>query len=81
MREHGARAAARLPALRRPPAARAELGRGEGYDYPHDHPGTSPRRSCCPTDVEGARFYEPDEAEAELRERLEEIRRARGRDP
>jgi hypothetical protein len=29
--------------------------------------------------VEGARFYTPDEAEAALRERLEEIRRARGR--
>jgi hypothetical protein len=27
----------------------------------------------------GKRFYEPDEAEALLRERLEQIRRARGR--
>jgi hypothetical protein len=27
----------------------------------------------------GARFYEPDDAEAELRERLAELRRARGR--
>jgi hypothetical protein len=30
--------------------------------------------------VEGSRFYEPGEAEAELARRLEEIRRARGRD-
>ena len=29
--------------------------------------------------VVGARFYSPDDAEAALRERLEEIRRARGR--
>jgi hypothetical protein len=28
----------------------------------------------------GARFYDPDEAEAGLRRRLEEIRRARGRE-
>ena len=27
----------------------------------------------------GQRFYEPDDAEAALRKRLEEIRRARGR--
>jgi hypothetical protein len=27
----------------------------------------------------GQRFYEPDEAEAALRERLEEVRRGRGR--
>jgi len=27
----------------------------------------------------GARFYEPDEAEAELQARLQEIRQARGR--
>jgi hypothetical protein len=27
----------------------------------------------------GRRFYDPDDAEAELRERLERIRRARGR--
>ena len=32
-----------------------------------------------PDDVVGARFYSPDDAEAALRERLEEIRRARGR--
>ncbi len=37
-------------------------------------------RSCCRTASSGERFYRPDEAEAALRERLEEIRRARGRD-
>jgi hypothetical protein len=32
-----------------------------------------------PDRLVGERFYAPDEAEAALRERLEEIRRARGR--
>jgi hypothetical protein len=32
-----------------------------------------------PDPVIGERFYEPDDAEALLRARLEEIRRARGR--
>ena len=32
-----------------------------------------------PDAVAGARFYDPGEAEAALRARLEEIRRARGR--
>jgi hypothetical protein len=32
-----------------------------------------------PESAIGRRLYEPDEAEAELRARLEEIRRARGR--
>jgi hypothetical protein len=32
-----------------------------------------------PDSAIGRRFYEPDEAEALLRERLDEIRRARGR--
>ena len=40
---------------------------------------TSRRRSSCPTARSAARFYEPDDAEAALREQLEEIRRARGR--
>jgi hypothetical protein len=31
-----------------------------------------------PPGLEGTRFYEPDEAEAALAARLEEIRRARG---
>jgi len=58
----------------------AKLGRGEGYDYPHARPeGVSPQ-DLLPPDVEGNRFYEPGEAERELARRLEEIRRARGRD-
>ena len=33
-----------------------------------------------PEGLENERFYEPDEAEATLRDRLQEIRRARRRD-
>ena len=55
----------------------AKLGRGEGYDYPHGRPGHVSPQDLLPADVEGARFYEPDEAEGELAQRLEEIRRAR----
>jgi putative ATPase len=57
----------------------AELGRGQGYDYPHARPGHLSEQELLPEAVAGQRFYEPDEAEAALRERLEEIRRARGR--
>ena len=59
--------------------AAARLGRGVGYDYPHDRPGHLSDQELLPEDVVGARFYAPDEAEAALRERLEEIRQARGR--
>ena len=58
----------------------AKLGRGEGYDYPHARPEAVSPQELLPPNVEGARFYEPREAEAELARRLEEIRRARGRD-
>jgi putative ATPase len=60
------------------PAARA-LGRGVGYDYPHDNPGQVSDQELLPDAVVGRRFYEPGETEAALRERLEAIRRARGR--
>jgi putative ATPase len=60
------------------PAARA-LGRGQGYEYPHDLPGGVSEQELLPDGVVGERFYSPGDAEAALRERLEEIRRARGR--
>jgi putative ATPase len=60
-------------------ASAAALGRGVGYDYPHDRPGHVSEQELLPEDVAGARFYAPDDAEAALRERLEAIRRARGR--
>jgi putative ATPase len=55
-----------------------KLGRGVGYDNPHKHPGHISPQELLPEGATGARFYTPDEAEAQLAQRLEEIRRARG---
>jgi putative ATPase len=58
------------------------LGRGRGYDYPHDRPeGVSPQE-LMPEEAEGVRFLELSDhgEEPALKERLEKIRRARGRD-
>jgi putative ATPase len=51
----------------------------EGYDYPHDRPGHLSDQELLPDGVEGERFYRPDDAEARFRDRLEEVRRSRGR--
>jgi putative ATPase len=78
VREHGAQ----LPPAHVRSASYAgakALGRGVGYDYPHDRPGHLSPQELLPDALAGTRFYEPDEAEADLRERLAEIRRARGR--
>jgi putative ATPase len=58
----------------------AALGRGVGYEYPHELPGQVSSQELLPDRVVGARFYSPGEAEAALRTRLEEVRRARGRE-
>jgi putative ATPase len=77
VREHGAHAPpAHLRSAAYPGAA--ALGRGVGYDYPHDHPGHLSAQELAPEGLGAARFYLPDEAEATLRERLDAIRRARG---
>jgi putative ATPase len=60
------------------PGARP-LGRGQGYDYPHDHPGHVSPQEVMPEEVLGVRFYQPDDAEPALARRLAEIERARGR--
>ena len=60
------------------PGARS-LGRGEGYDYPHDHPGHVNAQEHLPRGLERLRFYAPDDGEPALAERLAELRRARGR--
>ena len=62
-------------------AGAEKLGRGKGYDYPHDHPsGTSPQE-LMPDVAVGERFLELTGrgADRELAERLERIRRSRGR--
>ncbi len=73
VREHGA---APVPGwLRSGPRPGQEVG---GYDYPHDRPGHVSPQELLPEEVAGASFYTPDEAERELGERLQRIRRARG---
>jgi putative ATPase len=72
VREHGA-----APA---PPWLRSGPRPGQDkadYDYPHDRPGHLSPQELMPDDVVGARFYAPDDAEADLAERLAEIRRVR----
>ena len=59
------------------PAA-AKLGRGLGYDYPHDHPGQINDQEHLPDGLEDLRLYDPRDMEPALRERLEQVRRARG---
>jgi putative ATPase len=71
VRENGAQ----LP----PDVLRPRLHGGGGYDNPHDHPGHVSPQELLPPDVAGTRFWLPDDAEAELAERLERIRAARGR--
>ncbi|HEY7953086.1 MAG TPA: replication-associated recombination protein A [Solirubrobacteraceae bacterium] len=62
-----------------PPVALRSGGRGEGYDSPHAHPGHLSPQELLPEGAVGKRFYAPDDAEAELAARLEQVRRARGR--
>ena len=59
-----------------------KLGRGLDYDYPHSHPEGVAEQELMPEGAVGERFLALSEhgEEAELRERLERIRRARGRD-
>jgi len=64
-----------------PPHLRSSTRRDGNYDNPHKRDGHLSPQELLPDPVIGRRFYEPDEAEALLRERLEAIRRARGRSP
>ena len=68
IREHGA---GRPPAWLRPS--------GDGYDYPHAHPGHVSPQELMPPGLEQASFYTPDEAEAKLAAALAAVRAARGR--
>ncbi|MGI8428431.1 MAG: replication-associated recombination protein A [Solirubrobacteraceae bacterium] len=71
IREHGAE----LP----PAHLRSSTRADGGYDNPHARPGHLSPQELAPDCVIGRRFYEPDDAEAALRERLDAIRAARGR--
>ncbi len=71
IREHGAEP---------PPRWLRSSTRSDGnYDNPHGRPGHISPQELMPDSAIGQRFYEPDDAEAALRDRLEEIRRGRGR--
>jgi putative ATPase len=78
VREHGAQPPPSYLQSAAYPGA-AQLGRGVGYEYPHDLPGGVSAQELLPDGVVGERFYDPGEAEAALRERLEKVRRSRGR--
>jgi putative ATPase len=79
VREHGA---APVPGwLRsgpRPGQDERSGGRAVDYDNPHGHPGHLGPQELLPEELAGERFYEPDDAEAELATRLQKIRQARG---
>jgi putative ATPase len=71
IRDHGAKP---------PPAHLRSSTRSDGnYDNPHRRPGHLSPQELLPDEAIGQRFYAPDDAEAALRERLTELRRARGR--
>jgi putative ATPase len=57
-----------------------QFGHGEGYEYSHDHPGGWVAQDYLP---EARRYYEPVDRgfEAEIRRRLEELRRRRSEAP
>jgi putative ATPase len=76
VRRHGAQPS---PAYLRSAAypGAAALGRGQGYEYPHELPGQVSGQELLPDRLVGERFYEPGETEAALAARLEAIRRAR----
>jgi putative ATPase len=76
VREHGGRTPPDYLRDAHYPGA-AKLGRGSGYVYPHDRPGGVSDQPLLPEELRGARFYEPTERgfEAELRRRLDELRR------
>ncbi|HEX8292230.1 MAG TPA: replication-associated recombination protein A [Pyrinomonadaceae bacterium] len=56
-----------------------KLGRGVGYDNPHRAPGHVNQQEHLPAGREDVRFYAPDDAEARFRDRLAQLREARGR--
>jgi putative ATPase len=63
-----------------PPAHLRSSTRSDGgYDNPHRRPGHISPQELLPDSAIGQRFYVPDDAEAGLLERLEQLRRARGR--
>ncbi len=76
-REHIREQGASLP----PAHLRSSTRKDGGYDNPHRREGHLSPQELMPDEAVGASFYVPDDAESALRERLEAIRRGRGRGP
>jgi putative ATPase len=75
-----ARGYVRANGAQAPPGYLRSANRTEGnYDYPHARPGHVSPQELLPPAVKGSTFYEPDDAEAVQRDRLDAIRKARGR--
>jgi len=57
----------------------AEFGHGEGYQYPHDHPGHFVPQEYLPKGTKSKRYYEPGEEgyEKKIKARLEEWEKRR----
>jgi putative ATPase len=58
-----------------------DIGYGRGYQYAHDHEDQTATMECLPESLAGRRFYEPKDvgAEAEIKARLEKMRKARSK--
>ncbi|HEY5610868.1 MAG TPA: replication-associated recombination protein A [Thermoanaerobaculia bacterium] len=58
-----------------------QLGYGKGYQYAHDFDEQAAPMECLPESLVGRRFYEPNDVgrEAEIKARLEALRKARRR--
>jgi putative ATPase len=74
-REYVRERGAELP----PPYLRSSTRSDGDYDNPHKRPGHISPQELMPGPAIGRRFYEPDAAEEQLRQRIEELRRRRGR--
>ena len=59
-----------------------DIGYGRGYQYAHDYEDQTTPMECLPDALAGRRFYEPKDvgAEAQIRKRLERMRKARRSD-
>jgi putative ATPase len=59
-----------------------DIGYGSGYKYAHDFEEQTAAMECLPEALAGRRFYEPKDAgaEAEIKKRLEKMRKARRSD-
>jgi len=80
VREHGALSPPDALRSAAYPGA-AALGRGLGYDYPHDRDELVSPQELVPDPLINVRFYDPPESERHLRERHDDILTRRGKAP